>query len=146
MSCPRILQDGDDILLEFRGWDPAEKPEESFFWGRLQRTLFFSAQTVNAVDLKLKLGHIPENLILKAEDPEKDCLSSRIQKDYLVQLADTCLGRETQLVLGPSYTYRKPWRIFSMPVMIPLAIAADIALIPVYTGYWIKCVTVGCAK
>lgn len=140
-----VRQMNADLLIEVEGGD-IDRGSSLLLWTQVSKEQVFLSSSPVLSNVRFKKGPISSRTA-SLSSPLAGCLSSqKINHSFL--LSDRCgLSTKTAVLApGSSFDYRDPWRPLALPLVVPLAVAADIVLTPVYVGYLIKCQTFGCAK
>jgi len=140
----RISTSGDDYLVEFHARHAYYKHGEIFFWKRISRDSMFSVSEQNVAKWKPKPGHIPGDNWNQVQGMPK-CISAQHSAEW-IEFNDYCAQKKTRLGIGKEYVYKSPWRPVLLPVLVPVACAADILISPILAVYVAKCLAFGCRK
>ena len=149
-----------DVLIEFRGVDFDTLKRQTYFWTTVSRDkLFGNPDFQDVSSWQLHYGQIPKDVLAKWPNEDR-CLSgtykeivvpmkdgSGLEPKRVFELKDTCAQKEAKLEFtGRYHPDYAPWRPYVRPAAISVGVVTDIVLIPVYLGYYVKCISVGCAK
>jgi hypothetical protein len=145
----KAIQSGDKLYFEVREEEvDKSKVKRQLYtsWARLDPKKLFEKADNITWNFSYSDGAIPSE-ISSTSNPQENCLTTEMKGSRL-GIHDSCEGRNRETLITYNWTkkYGHPWRLAISPVVVPVALAVDIVLLPIYLAYGVKCATKGCPK
>lgn len=133
----RVAGTSDKVALEFAFSKSDEDPRYpviSYYNATVDSKYLFSQTEHNLEKWRLRRGKLPH------DSPPNRCIVLGKSDRRLSEVNDICSNPNSRTILKHgSYEDHSAWRPFALPIAIPLAVAADIAVSPIYFALYLKC-------
>lgn len=133
----QVAEIRDDVVLKFEAVERKSRQIQKRYalQSRIRKDVLFASPKNGVVEWNLK--EVPLDANFRGEETSR-CIEAE-HKPGTVFLTDTCTFRKTELDLRGRFYINDPWRPAKLAIVLPLAVAADIAMSPIYLILKVAC-------
>lgn len=133
----RVSGTSEQVQVEFKFeklYSDFAKPEIYYLTASIDPKELFGQPEHRVKGWRLTRGGLPNDA------PASECYQLINSSIHSCEIRNTCADSpvQTKLLFG-SYIDKSMWRPFALPVALPVAVVTDIAMSPLYAGWYIKC-------